>query len=164
MTGPGGGLSANVDDFYICDNSGSRNNGFLGPIRIYAEVPVANGSPLQWTPSAGQNYAIVAAIPPNTLQNVSSSTVGQTDQYVYHDSDIPVGSLVFGVQHVICAQLGGAGARSIASDVNGNIGSSNALSSSEHMITAPYDTNPATGNQWSLSDFPGTEFGPTVTA
>ena len=165
MVGPGNGLTCYVDDFYICNTLGSVNNDFLGPIRIYCEMPVANGTPLQWTPSTTlPNYEIVNVIPPNAAQNVIGAAVSHTDQYVYRDNDVPANSLVFGVQHVLCAQLASAGSRNLASDVGGNVGPSTALSTSQHMVITPYDTNPTTGNPWSLTDLPGTQFGPTVTS
>lgn len=165
LRGPGAGLSANIDDLYLCDTSGTVNNDFLGAVRIYAEVPVANGTPIQFTPSdANPNWQIVSAVPPNLTEDVSGA-LGNTDQYVYHDNDIPAGSLVFGVQHCLCAQLDIAGSRSISSSVGGVVSSQqDALTLTPTIAHTPYDKNPATSSAWALTDFPGTQIGPSVTA
>jgi len=41
-----------IDDFYLCDSSGTTNNDFLGDIRVDTLYPNADGTYSQWTPSA----------------------------------------------------------------------------------------------------------------
>ena len=53
-----------VDDFYICDSSGTSLNGFLGNTRVPAQVPAGVGSSTGWTPtgsaSANQPFLFTA--------------------------------------------------------------------------------------------------------
>ena len=163
LVGPGAGLSANVDDLYICDLSGSTNNDFLGAIRIYAVVPSANGTPVNWTPNgAATNFQCVNSVPPGT-PFVSGAAVNVTDQYIYDVSSVPAGLQIFGLQHILNAQLASAGSRQIASIVNGIVGPPSAPTTTEKMMKTPYDKNPATGLAWTTSDFPATELGVTIT-
>lgn len=72
-----------VDDFYICDVSGSLNNDFLGDIHIRTLYPVGDGVQNDFTPSTGvDNYALVdeAQLVDDTDHN-ESSTIGHKDLY-----------------------------------------------------------------------------------
>lgn len=72
-----------VDDFYICDTAGTKNNNFLGDITIKALYPVADGTYSDFTPSTGSdNYAMVdeAQLASDTDHN-ESSTLGHKDTY-----------------------------------------------------------------------------------
>ena len=159
-------LGTNIDSLYCldCSNPALPNSDFLGACDVYANVPVSNGSPVQWTPLAGSNFSEVNQIPPpGDSSYVSSSTVGQVDQYNVNDSGVPPGSQINAVQVVLDARLD-TGSRSIAADVNGNVSStSNAITGGYIMYTTPYDTSPTTGLPWSGADFP-VQIGPAVTA
>ena len=45
-----------LDDIYVCDNTGSVNNDFLGPIKVETIFPSAAGDDTDFTPSAGSNW------------------------------------------------------------------------------------------------------------
>lgn len=151
------------DDFYLLDTTGARNNNFLGPIKIYAIVPSANSAPLQWTPLAGTNFSQVNEVPPDgDTSYVTSGTLNDTDQYVYNVGVIPPGSIVFGLQHTLDAEVT-AGSVVLSSCVNGIAAPGIALGGNYAYAITPYDTNPATGLPWSLTDFPGTVLGPKIT-
>jgi len=158
--------TTNIDDLYCldCSNPALPDSDFLGDCRVYAGTPVANGSPVNWTPLSGQNYANVNEIPPDgDTSYVSSAVVGTVDQYVYNAAGIPANSQIKFVQHVLDAEVD-SGSRSIASDVGGVVSATSfALSSGYVMYTTDYDTNPLTGVAWAGSDFPAS-FGPKVTA
>lgn len=48
------------DDVYICDDTGSYNNDFLGPIKVETLRPDGDDGSQNWTPSAGgDHYALV---------------------------------------------------------------------------------------------------------
>ncbi len=171
LQGPGGGNFGYHDDVYLCDltNSGivgAPNNDFLGPIRNFAQVPIADGGPpLQWVPKTGPtHFTEVDEIPPddNTSYN-GSNTVGDVDQYVYGTTGILPPVQVFGVQVCLDAALDIAGARSIAPNVGGVTGNSVALSTSYDIVKQVYDGNPVSGIAWQLTDFATVQFGPEVT-
>lgn len=82
------GFNYYYDDFYICDDTGSANNTFLGPISVYTAVPTANSS-VEMTASAGSNYACVDELPYNTTDYVTASANNKTDLYTF--SALPAG-------------------------------------------------------------------------
>lgn len=166
LNGPGGLSGARFDDFYLLDTSGTSNNDFLGEVRLYPIMPSANSTPLQWTPLAGSNFSEVNQIPPpGDASYVSDGTVGQIDQYIYDPSPVPANVVVFGAVHLMDAKQA-SGSGSIASCVNGTAAAGVALGSVVYhfSVKQPYDTNPHTGNPWTLADFPSTVLGPKVTA
>ena len=61
-------FQAFVDDVYICDDSGTSCNTFLGNIQILCGMPDANGTANTWTrggTNLGTNYKQVYEIPPD---------------------------------------------------------------------------------------------------
>jgi hypothetical protein len=87
LSPPGGG-NYYVDDLYVCDQSGTSRNDFLGPVRVETLYPqtdaVAAGSNAGLTPSTGTDHgALVDENPPNTTDYNSSPTVGLKDTYNY---------------------------------------------------------------------------------
>lgn len=166
MSGPSFGVSAAVDDVYVNDDTGTRNNGFLGPVRIYAVMPSGDSSPLDWTPSvAGPHFSLINQIPENGgTSYVQAQTVNDIDQYVFQPSGIPTPAAVQDVQVSLLSALSEAGARSVAVQIGGSTSTSEALSTSYHYVLANYDVNPDTGVPWLLTDFPATVIGPIVTA
>jgi len=165
LMGPGGDAhNAYHDDLYVLDCSDAVNNQYLGALRIYAAVPVADGA-VQWTPSAGSaNYPNVDAIPPTGAVYNSSATVGQVDQYLHPlPAGVPSNSQLFALQHSQDLEVD-SGSRSVTSDMEGtpNAGAV-ALPSGYALFSWPYDINPVTGLSWVAADFPLLA-GPAVTA
>jgi hypothetical protein len=165
LGGVGSGGGTRHDDVYVCNTAGSQNNDFLGAVNIYAVVPSANSTPLQWTPLSGTNFSEVNEIPPDgDTSYVFSSTPGNVDEYIYPViADLPPLREVFGVQHSLCSTVP-SGSASIASAVNGIAASGFGVGSIYHYVPIqPYDFNPNTGIEWKLTDFPGTTLGPKQT-
>lgn len=165
LMGPGGIPVCFIDDFYLLDCSTGPDNDFLGALKLYALAPTANATPLQFTPNPGPpNWSNVSEVPPDgdTTYN-SSSTVGQTDQYVYPLTGVPANSTIFFVQHELDMEVD-SGSRSVGS-VIGNTAAQGAvaLTNGYHIYPTPYDTNPVTGVQFVPADFP-INAGPKVTA
>jgi hypothetical protein len=85
------------DDVYICDDSGSVNNDFLGNCRVDDLLPNAAGDQTDFTPSAGSNYAAMDEVPPDDdTTYVESST--STDQDLYNYTPMPTVGTIHGVQ------------------------------------------------------------------
>lgn len=161
LSGPGGLGGARHDDTALFQMNSLDE--FIGPVEVYAEVPVANGTPVNWTPKAGMNFSEVNQIPPpGDAAYVEASAVGTEDQYVYHTTSIPVGSTIHAIMHGLCAEVT-AGAVVLSSDIGGIAATGQGLGALYHYTLTPYDINPVTGLPWVLADFPGTQAGPKIT-
>ena len=97
-----------VDDFYVCDGSGSDNNDFLGNMNVTTLFPDGAGTTTDFTASSGANYTCVDEQECNDdTDHVESSTASHKDTYEYDD----VGSLVDikGVQiDTMCRETSGS--------------------------------------------------------
>jgi hypothetical protein len=164
LMGPGGGAgTCFVDDVYVLDCTDAVHNTYLGALRCYASVPVANGSPLQWTPLTGTNWSQVNEIPPDgdTSYN-SDGTVSDADQYL-HPLSIPTNAQIYAVQHCMDLEVD-SGARSVTSDIAGVLNPTGIALAAGYVIrTWDYDQNPATAAPWQATDFPLLA-GPAVSA
>ncbi len=70
------------DDIYICDEIGTKNNTWLGDVRIDAVRVSADGTYKQFTPSSGtSNFAMVNETSLDTATHVKASAVNATDTY-----------------------------------------------------------------------------------
>ncbi|MCC7497332.1 MAG: hypothetical protein IT160_07130 [Bryobacterales bacterium] len=159
--------SAVFDDFYICDTSGSRNNTFLGDIKVDCRLPVAAGSYAQWTPfgGAGANWEHVKdAVPNDDTDYVWSDAPGARDAYKYTSGP----GRILAVQPVSCVRKDDAGARTMAhiaeiagADYTGvNLGSTDSYS----FLSSVWDANPASSQEWTPADVTAGSFGPKVIA
>jgi hypothetical protein len=92
----------NYDDFYICSQSGTYNNDFLGNFRVQRIAPTGAGSITEWTPSTGTNWGAVDELPANGSDYVSESTAGETDLYAFADPTI-AGTIV-GIRQSLLAR------------------------------------------------------------
>ena len=165
MRGANGGGSRH-DDTYVLNPAISPNVTFLGPVRIFSEVPIADTTTDQWTPEVvGPHYQMVDSVPPNLADFNYSNTVGAADEYEHPITGIPTAVAVLAVGHKLLAGLDAAGSRSIGSSVNEIVGpESFALSTTPLFEGQPYDFDPVTGVSWLLSDIPMRRIGPVVTA
>jgi hypothetical protein len=162
LMAPGGIPTCFHDDVYVLDCSTAPNQTFLGALKLYAIAPTANAA-VAWTPLAGTNWSEVNEIPPDGDTSYNSSpNIGDVDQYVYPLTGVPVNSAIVMVQHDLDMEVD-SGSRSVASDLNGIVGTPVALPVGYHIYPAPYDVNPSTGVAFVTGDFP-INAGPKVTA
>jgi len=164
------GSVSRLDDFYVCDTSGSRNNDFLGDVRIQAIFPSATGNSSQWTANgAATNRECVDEITPNDdTDYISSSTATQKDTYVFGDVT-PTSGTVKAVQHVLYARKDDAGTRTIRpvirhSTTDYTVGAGTNISITYAMIKDISETNPGTSTDWTISDVNNAEFGVELVA
>ena len=151
------------DDWYICDNSGTKNNDFLGDIKVLSYTPSRDGSRIDFTPvGATSNYQAVN----ETLQNsdtnyVTQSGIGMYDLYGFTAPSIS-GSLL-GIQQTVTARKDDSGTRFIK--LIGSYGSNNAESSSISLLDTYrtyfniYESRIGTNEDWSFNDLNSAEFG-----
>ncbi|WP_155301359.1 hypothetical protein [Cupriavidus necator] len=151
------------DDLYVCDQSGSSNNNFLGDVRIDTLYPTSDGANAAWATSSGStHYTLVDDATPNTTDYVESSTVTQKDTYGFSDiSHTPVN--IFGVQLSIAALKDDAGdrlvkavTRSAGTDYSGT---AQALGTSQLYYSEIRETDPATSAAWTKTNLNAAEFG-----
>jgi hypothetical protein len=172
VVGPNATLSGptwTLDDFYICDQSGSGpDNDFLGDCRIDCEYANGDGSNSDFTCSTGStHYTLVDEATPNTSDYVESSTVGHKDTWQFQNLSAITGT-IFGVQVCSAALKDDAGARSIANTIKSGStnadGATQALSTSQLYYIDRWMTDPNTGAAWTEANFNAAEFGVKVAA
>lgn len=118
-TGPSNDNS--IDDFYVCDDSGSSpTNTFLGVCKVETLLPqtdaTAAGSNAGLTPSTGTDHgALVDENPPNTSDYNSSASVGVKDTYCV--PSLALTGTILGIQTNLYAAKSDAGARSVCAVV-----------------------------------------------
>jgi hypothetical protein len=157
-----------LDDFYVCDNTGTANNNFLGDIKIVTLMPNGAGSSTQFNPvGAPTNWqAVSPAAPQGDLSYVTDATAGDKDLYTI--PSITGSGIVCGVQLSMYARKDDAGSRSISGVVSLESttaqGDSIALGSSYHIYTEQFQVNPATGTAWTYPDINQLQIGVEVSA
>jgi hypothetical protein len=158
-----------IDDFYVCNSSGSTNNDFLGDCRIDTILPSGDGTYTDGTPSTGTaHYAVVDENPPNTSDYISMDVVDNRDSYTYPDLPPLSASTVYAVQVNPFWLKDDAGTRSAATfalNGGGNVtGATVALTTSALFSPQIYETNPDTSTAWTQATVNSAEFGTRVIA
>lgn len=161
-TAPNGSWAAIVDDWWVCDGTGSINNDFLGDCRVLAMVPIGAGSSTQLVPSTGSNWACVDEIPPVTTDYVGSSVIGAKDLY---DFTVLGGSYtdIKGARLISYAQSSDAGVikgRNICKSgaVTAN-GSDLTMAPTVQVFSSMFETDPNTSAAWTNANINAAEFG-----
>jgi hypothetical protein len=153
----------NVDDYYVFDSTGSVNNDFNGPARVWTGFASEAGNSAQFTGTPGPNFANAndASSDDDGSYNFSS-TANHIDSFKFDDPPITSGTAT-AFQHVITARTDGAGARSLAA--HQREGSTNyaeagqSLSASWAMHRFIRDTNPATSAAITAAELKDDEWG-----
>lgn len=157
------------DDLYVCDQSGSNNNDFLGDVRVDTLFPTADGNYSQFTPSTGtDHYVLVDEATPNTTDHNDGANVSDRDSYALGNLAALVSQTVYGVQVNAACLKDDAGAKSAStfvrsSSTNGD-GASVALSTSQAYISQVYETDPNGAVAWTETTVNAMEAGVRVTA
>lgn len=157
------------DDLYICDQSGSANNDFLGDCRVDLLVPNEDGSYADGTPSTGtDHYACVDERPPSNSDYVTLASVGDRDSYGFTDLPALSPATIYGVQANAYWYKDDAGSRSAAvfarSGTTDEDRSSIVLPSSAVYRKEIFEVDPDTSSAWTQSGVNAAEFGVKVTA
>lgn len=149
------------DDLYVCDDTGTTNNTFLGDIRVQTLLPTAAGASTQFTPTSGASYTMVNDVPDVTTSYNASSTVGQRDTFAM--GDIGTQYTVLGTQNNIHAWKSDAGTGNVKivtrSGGTDYYSPSLALGTSMASYSEVREVNPATSAQWTYTDINGLETG-----
>jgi hypothetical protein len=161
-----------IDDLYVCDDAGSLNNTFLGPIAIPCKLPSGNGTTNSWTrggADSGTNAGQVDEASQNgNTDYVLSGNVGDYDLYAFADL-ADTTSAIKGVVVTAWAEKDDALARTMANVVRS--GAANYDQSANSLTNGTYtpkvsilETDPATAAAWAATAVNSAEFGVKVTA
>lgn len=120
LLGTGSNADLHLDDLYLCDASGVRNNTFLGPVRVQTLLPqpdtIAPGTHAGLTPSTGVDHgALVDEVPPNVSDYNSSAIFGSKDTYQY--ASLTMQGDVLGIQTNLYAAKADAAPRTVCTVV-----------------------------------------------
>ena len=171
----GGGTGATnfggsiFDDFYICDQSGSTNNDFLGDVRIDTLYPTSDGNYTAFTPSTGSShFALVDEATPNTTDYNDGAAVNDRDSYGMGNLSALTSQTVYGVQVNAAIVKDDAGAKSAATFVRSSStdgdGASVALGTSQVYVSQVFETDPNGSIAWTETSVNAMEAGVKVTA
>ena len=156
------------DDLYVCDQSGSTNNDFLGDCRVDTQFPNGDGATNNFVTSTGTtHYTLVDESTPNTTDYVDSSTVGDRDLYDFANLTPLAASTVYGVQVSTAANKDDAGSRSVAvtarSGTTNVDGATQALSTSQLYFSSIFEADSAS-SAWTQTSVDAAQFGIKVAA
>ncbi len=144
--------TAIVDDFYICDNTGTALNSFLGNTRVPAQVPGGMGASTQWTPtgSASANWQLASNPYMDDSSYVSCATAGDIDLYTL--TPVANAPQILAVQSIVVARQDDSGQRQVESVIqSGTARATGALvntSGSYAGHTDIFAVDPNTGGSW----------------
>ena len=153
------------DDFWCCDTTGNTNNDFLSTKRILGYLPTGDDTS-EWTPSTGNDhYAVVDENPPDDSSTYISSSSGSGDLDLFtHASILSDTSNINGVKVAMDVALASAGSENTKQAVeSGNTvyyGSNHTIDSTSWGYRNYYwETDPDTGNLWTVNGFNNAKFG-----
>jgi hypothetical protein len=156
-----------IDDIYVADTSGSVNNTFLGPLKVEALFPTAEGSTIDFTPNAGaDNSANVDDNPKDDDTTYNSSTDTASNKDLFTTSNLTViNEGIVGVQitnQALSASGFPVGLQSIVFEgTTQGTGDVIEVSSDTKYLSVQYifETNPDTASPWSTSEVDAMEIG-----
>jgi len=170
MFGSGGSSddSQRAGDLYICNDSGTVNNDFLGDSRVEVLLPSGAGAETQWDPLAGANWENVADVSPDSDTTYNkSNTVGQVDTYAMSNLVSATG-VIYGVQKMNYVRKDNAGSRSVAPVLRiggtDHVGASTSIGDSYAYTREIEEVSPATLSAFTIAEVNAMEMGVQVTA
>ena len=156
-----------LDDLYICNDSGTVNNDFLGDIKVTAHFPDSDGAHTDFTPSTGtSHYATVDESLISESDYNDGDTLNDIDSYgITAASDL---GTIHGIQVVSCAQNPDVGTRKIKTVVRSNsvdyVGSNEeTLSNTSSILKEVFETDPDDSAAWTKTKLDAAEFGIKIT-
>ena len=157
-------IMAYYDDLYMCDATGSKNNNFLGDVKVICLRPDSAGTYSQFTPSAGSNYENVD----DSYGHDSDTTYNEADTIGYKDTyNLEAATSVTGEIKGIRPQIvlrktdvGATRARIITkAGSTEELGSRINVSDSYTFETEVYEDNPDDSAAWEVADLNSLEVG-----
>ena len=166
LSGSGSTYDTYIDDLYICDDSGSKNNDFLGDINITTLYPNADGTYSQFTPSSGSDhYALVdeAQLTNDDADYTESSTAGNKETFTFETYSGT--TTILAVQSCMAVKNTDAGTLNVqpvlisGTSPTETDGSNYLLPSTTKCMMSIYEKEPIDDVDWTASKVNSSEFG-----
>jgi hypothetical protein len=170
VTGPGGNAFVYVDDMYVLDDSGTKNNDLIGDQQIGLIMPASDGDFTDWTPSTpGPHFSLVNEIPPDGdasyVWAVAPTVMAPFPIDCYHFQTVDPTRKIAAIQTNIIARKSDTGNRALS--VLTRFGGSNSVADSGgRYVNETYidyrncfDVNPLTTSPWTPADVNATQWG-----
>lgn len=147
--------SAFYDDVYMCDGTGSVNNGLMGDCRVDALLPNGDGSNSAWTVSTGTTHSTLVdeASPNDDTDYLSTSTAAARDSHTLTNLAGITSPVIKGIQHSLWARKDDAGTREIKTLLKS--GATTVAGATTHTLASTYtyysqitETDPDTTAPW----------------
>jgi len=155
------------DDFYVCDTSGSKNNDFLGDIRVDVLRPNAPGTYADFNPSTGANWENVDETYPTGTEYNDGSNVGDQDSYNVASLPSPAGTTIHGVKSQITVKKTDATLRKCKiltrAGSTDDLGPTITLTIGYETHAKIFEDNPDDSADWEDADVNAVEVGVEVT-
>ncbi len=156
-----------IDDFYLCDGTGTRFNDFLGPVRVISNYGTGNGATISFLPSTGSdNLSMINETIPDSDRTFNVSTVAGADDLFSYGGLTGVGSVqILAVQHSILAKTnspafaGNQIANLCYQNATTNVGTAFTLTASYMYYSQLYELNPVTGTSFSPTEVASIQWG-----
>lgn len=167
-TAPDAGVQL-LDDFYVIDGTGSKNNARLNPVEVTTRAPSADIT-TEWTivangasPAPTSHWSVVAQLEPNAANKpyLQSNTAGATDLF-RSNSVLPTNNQVFAVSIIAYARKGDVDDRKIGLLVQPEGGAASetqlTLTESYKYYQATFESVPG-GGDWNQNTVEALQFG-----
>jgi hypothetical protein len=160
-----GGSESWLDDYYICDSTGSLNNDFLGPCRVVAINPSADDA-VNWStvyPALSDHYADVddGATCDDDTTYVEDNTTGHRDLFDYANATIVTS--IYGLSINTTCRVTDANSVDLKTVVVSGANEStttDAISSTDYLTKSVIsETDPNTSSAWDVSNINSAFFG-----
>lgn len=153
-----------LDDVYILNSLGARNNDFLGEVRVVAQQPTGAGASTGLTPISGSNWSNVNTIPFNDATYNFSATPGTRDTYALADiTGTPTIAAVQVATRMLKSDAGAASMKpAIKSGATVAYGVTQALSATAKTYSDVFETDPNTAAPWTVAGVNALESGAEV--
>jgi len=156
-----------IDDWYICDATGSYNNTYLGDVWVKVAVPTSDGVDQDFAYSTGSDgYALVDEIPPAAADYVVGDAVGERFSVGVTASDD--GRSIFGIvvnQIDLNTDAGTRGFKQFVNNAATEVQSAGKSANiTPHRRSFVVERDPDSGGAWTPALINSAEFGVEITS
>jgi hypothetical protein len=156
------------DDVYICDTTGTKNNDFLGDVKVVTVFPTRDGTYNDFSVvGASDRYdAVNETNPNNNTDYVTASGIGNMQTFGFTAPTISGSVLGLKAQYMMRKDDAGDRFVKLVGLFNSNLYESSSYSLTTDYSVLPYETIHETrigsSEDWSISDINNVEFGVKV--